>query len=162
MDKQAIPYTAPKLYNMVAGSPAELMLHEEAIRLARKGWGDPFRDWDYEVLTMETDKGLVVSALAFTEDEPNKAIVISLGTTLQGYRKCGLYRILWTRLIEIAKERGLKEIHAYRDPRNKESTAMSKAFGREDFSIGSRYKVGAHRALPTINPIEALCGQGRR
>ena len=89
-----------------------------------------------EAFYIET-RGRVVAVLSFARDDDS--FVVNMGFVLPRYRKQGLYRRLWTRLVEEAKKRKLKAIVGYHAPGNTDILEFNKKLGRTVKYICSEY-----------------------
>jgi len=141
-DGSETPYSDVVHRKQVAGYPEELLLHREALKLAARGMGAPFRAWDAESLSIGlAGSDECVAAVAFRFSQYERRTEIVLGCVHPDHRRKGLYRALMERLREVSKEKGAREIVAIRDINNTESAAMCAALGREDVGVMSRVRL---------------------
>jgi predicted GNAT family acetyltransferase len=82
-------------------------------------------------------RGKVVATLSFARDDDS--FVVNMGFVLPPYRKQGMYRELWERLVVEARKRKLKAIVGYHAPGNMDILEFNKHLGRKVKYICSEY-----------------------
>lgn len=130
----------PLYSKKLSTSPAKLFYVAQRLALAEAGLADFHYQYDWEVLYLE-DSGKVIAACVFEHVEWEDCLLVRFGATMQAYRLQGLYKILWSRVVEIAKERGCNYIESGFDPRNKESQAMHDSLSRPVVTHLTRFNV---------------------
>jgi GNAT superfamily N-acetyltransferase len=85
------------------------------------------------------NRGKVVAVLSFYRDDDS--FVVNMGFVLPRYRKQGLYRMLWERLVAEARKRKLRCILGYHAPENSDILGFNNSLGRKVKYICSEYVV---------------------
>jgi len=124
--------------------------HTPAIPILVQGWHELLLagkadnvciiNWDHHALVMFKDDD-PVSVISFNVAKWVKTAYIQIGYTKPAYRKLGLYRMLWVKLIEKCQELELAIIEGGTHLDNTESRAMMAALGRREFSVFTRFNV---------------------
>lgn len=105
------------------------------------GGGIPF-SWEMNAFYAEED-GKVVGFLIYKVQEWDHCLFISHGYVQPAYRGRGIYRALWEKAVELAREKQLISITGITHWENKEMQAVMERLGRKPASIGYEYRLDA-------------------
>lgn len=97
-------------------------------------------NWDQEAIVAKVD-GDVAGVLTFVEFEAYRHIWIYLSYVRPRYRRQGLFRKMFDRLTEIAREREVPEIQSGVSARNTTMQKVNARLGRKVESLTYSYKV---------------------
>ena len=118
---------------LISESSQDNMLHA-SYRAVTAHWGD-----------------VLVGAIAFFPYRFDTCFWIAFGAVDAGYRRRGIYRQMWQRLVEIAQREGVATIEGATDSRNTEMLEFYKRAGRPVFGVMSRFVVP-----PTSDDVSQL------
>jgi GNAT superfamily N-acetyltransferase len=82
----------------------------------------------------------IVAVLSFFKSSSN-TYTINMGFVLKPYRKKGYYRALWNRLVEEAKNKGIRKIIGYHKSTNAGILAFNDKVGRKIKYICTEYEI---------------------
>ena len=91
-----------------------------------------------EAFYIENQRHKLVAVLSFFKSGEG-AFTVNMGFVLKPYRKRGYYRVLWNRLVEEGRERGMKKIVGYHKPGNDKILAFNERVGRKIKYICSEF-----------------------
>ena len=128
-------------YKQVTGYPAERFVANLANCIAQAGSPMNFA-WNNKVLAIVVD-GAVVAAIAYNHVEWQRKLYVDLGGVAPEWRRQGLYRRLWERLVERARELDCPTIESSYPVHNTASAAMHVALGRPVVAHVTRFVVPA-------------------
>jgi GNAT superfamily N-acetyltransferase len=86
--------------------------------------------WDDSVLWAEDEASKVVAVMTYKASDWNRTLWISLSFVHPEHRRRGLYSRLYSRALEIAREKLLTKVESGISPQNEAMLAAAKASGR--------------------------------
>jgi GNAT superfamily N-acetyltransferase len=98
--------------------------------LSESGWGDPQLDFSIWLLWMEDDLSRPIGIVGYAVDRIEKDIWVELTYTAPEHRRKGVYRALFSRLVEMAIRRGVRCIESGIHERNEAMLRAARTSGR--------------------------------
>jgi GNAT superfamily N-acetyltransferase len=121
-----------------------------AMPLMARGWSELIRgdladpvqviNWDDEAI-LALVNGDPAGVMSFSHIKWERVIWVKLGYVLPEFRRQGVYRAMWNRLVEIAQQRKVPEILGATSVRNAAMQKTMHRLGRTAFALQYRYKV---------------------
>lgn len=84
-----------------------------------------------------------VGVLTWIKNEWCKTISVRLGYVEPAFRNRGIYRIIFSHLIQVARGEGISIIDGFTSAKNEDMQKVMGRLGREKYSIGYRFIVDA-------------------
>lgn len=138
----ALPGVVIKTVHEVACTPLMLILARATLELAENGYDGgttPF-SWNSSAIYAECD-GKIVGVLAWKRIDWQKQLWIEVGYVLPDYRRRGIYRKMFERLVEKAKALSVRSIAGGVDPDNLAMRHVADSLGRKATSITYEYEL---------------------
>jgi GNAT superfamily N-acetyltransferase len=97
--------------------------------------------WDHEAVLALNARKDVIAAMSFSHIDWRAEICINIGFVMPAYRRRRVYRRLFARVVDIARERGVTNITGGRHVLNSRKARVDKSMGRKDVFVFTSYIV---------------------
>ena len=130
-------------FEMLNRTPVVQIATSGLAELIVQGLADPvitILNYDDEALLARVE-GVPAGVLTFTHQKWDRSIFVKFGYVLRARRRQGIYRALWDKLVEIARERKVPEILGSTAVSNSAMQGVMARLGRTAFALQYRFKV---------------------
>lgn len=134
----------PKIdhYIGVGNTPANIYALKAYCELIEIGWADntPSLNWEDNAITASLD-GAVVGVIIWAKQPWSKSFIIKMGYVSPGFRKNGIYKMLWQEAIKKAKEEKMVEILGATHIDNETMRSVAKSQGRAEYAVMIKFPI---------------------